>query len=54
MYLEEGDVNEGGIEVDELKRKHFEGEALFIVRLCSGLLPIDEPYSNVFIDLKDK
>ena len=34
LPLEEGDVDDGGVEVDELEDEHFEGEVVVKLRLC--------------------
>ena len=33
LPLEEGDVDDGGVEVDELEDEHFEGEVVVEIRL---------------------
>ena len=52
--LEKGNVDEGGVEVDELKGEHLEGEAVFIVRLCPRFLPVNQPDGDVLVDLQGR
>ena len=33
LALEEGDVDDGGVEIDELEDEHFEGEVVVKLRL---------------------
>ena len=35
LALEEGDVDDGGVEVDELEDEHFERQVVVEVRLCA-------------------
>ena len=35
LALEEGDVDDGGVEVDELEDEHFEGQVVVELRLSS-------------------
>ena len=34
---EEGDVKRGAVQIDKLKKKHFQGEAVLPLRLCARL-----------------
>lgn len=35
LSLEEGDVEDGRVEIHELKHEHFERQVVFILSLCS-------------------
>lgn len=37
FFFEEGNVENGGIEVDKLKQKYFEGEGIFLFCQCTVL-----------------
>ena len=50
--LDDCDVDEGQVEVDELKAEHLEGVALLEVGLGPWLFKFDQPQGNILIQLK--
>ena len=42
LPLEEGDVNDGGVEVDKLEDEDFEGQVVVVLRLGSVHFPVGE------------
>ena len=48
MLGQDGDKCENA----NLKGKHLESEALFVVRLSPRHLPVDQPDGNVLVDLQ--
>ena len=51
LSLEEGDVDDGGVEVDELEDEHFECEIVVVLLLGAVHLPVVQFLSHVFVHL---
>ena len=50
LAFEEGNVDDGGVEVDKLKDENFEGQVIIVLSLCSVHLPVGELDGEVLID----
>ena len=51
LDLEEGNVDDRGVEVDALEKEHLEGEAPLKLGLGARMLVVDQPQGNILVHL---